>query len=137
MRHYDVDAVRAVRAERHGLLDVGGARRAGNEVDGARGLPMLLSQELPRIFHAVARCETLCSTAMWVSGSRLTEAASGIPTAGHERAGLRDRAECAGDAHEIAIARLAASTLTSRPCPVERRSSAQHTAARDKPAASR
>ena len=35
-QQYDVHAVGAMRAERHGLLDVGGARGAGYEIDGAR-----------------------------------------------------------------------------------------------------
>jgi len=69
----DVHSRRSVHAEHDGLIDIGGARRARDEVDRARHLPEGLAHQRESVFH-MGTIRAAFTTTTCVSGSRLAVA---------------------------------------------------------------
>jgi hypothetical protein len=108
----------AVRAEHDGLLDVAGARRTRDHVDGARQRATLAPEQRERLFHArhdAIRAEDGDVGVRQQRGRRRRVR----PCQHDQRAGLGDGAERAGDAEAIVARRRTRFDRESRSRPIE------------------
>ena len=108
----DMQAARPVRAEEQGLLDIGGARRPGDHVDGARhaalpvGGPQLVPDRLVVAGDIACRENDDVVVGQEIEGRRILRAR------GHDqRAGLGDAAESVADRGEVVAVAAAVADL--------------------------
>lgn len=73
-----MDATGTMGPEDQGLLDIAGARRPGDEIHGP-GMPPTSVRNSPKASSMVGTMREACTTAMWVSGRRLTVAGAAGP----------------------------------------------------------
>ncbi len=109
---------RAVRAQLDALLDIAGARRAGDEIDRARHCRRPLGPARPQQIPAVliARHDLAGTQHDDVRvGKKIERRRRRLARNQHQGAGLRDRREGRGQRHRIARLGLAAADLQQRP----------------------
>ena len=102
--HNHMQPARAVRAEDQRLLDVGRARRAGDQVDDARQQAgaEFLAQPLQAPFRSRRRRRAASSTTMWLSGRKLSVVGLSGPDVSTSVPVSATRAECVRHRRELA-----------------------------------